>query len=225
MDLIVSLPKNDIDMAVAAADAGAAALKVHMNVAHAASGTGFGTYREEVATVKAIIDAVGVPVGLMPGADPADLPEPGELLELCDYGLDFLDIYAHHMPLWFLDLPLKLVPALAAAEDDWEIYRAAGWHNAIPGGANRVHMVEASITPKAEYGQPFTYYDLARLKALHDYIDLPLLVPTQKAITPDDARKIVDAGIGAVMIGAVVTGTTADSIAEATAAFRKALST
>ena len=44
MDLVVSLPRNDVELATAAANAGANALKVHMNVAHRASGTHFGTY-------------------------------------------------------------------------------------------------------------------------------------------------------------------------------------
>jgi len=224
VDLIVSLPKNDIEMAKAAVEGGAAALKVHMNVSHAASGTGFGTYAEEAETVRGIIDAVDIPVGLMPGADIAELPEPKELLALADAGLDFLDIYAGHMPLWFLDLPLKLIPAFSSLEGDWEVFRAAGYMNLVPGGPSRIEMVEASVCPKDQYGQPFNYHDFSVLRALRDYIDTPLLVPTQKAITPEEGRRIIDAGIGSLMIGAIVTGTTAESIGEATALYRKVLS-
>lgn len=223
MDLIVSLPKNDIDMARAAAEAGASAIKIHMNVRHDASGTGFGTFAEEEDAVRAIITAMDIPVGLMPGADPAALPEMEELWSLAKAGLDFIDIYAHHMPLWFIDLPLRLIPAFSDLTGYSEQYRAAAHLYSSSQAPNRIWMIEASITPKDEYGQPFTYLDFSRLRALQGDIGLPLLVPTQKAITPDDATRLADAGIGALMIGAIVTGDSTELIADATARYRHAL--
>ena len=41
--VVVSLPANDLDLARAALDAGAQAIKVHCNVWHRASGHTFGT--------------------------------------------------------------------------------------------------------------------------------------------------------------------------------------
>src|SRR6188508_1992560 len=114
MELIVSLPRNDVELAKAAAESGAHAVKVHMNVRHDASGTGFGSYAEEHETVREIIKAVKIPVGLMPGADPANLPAQDELNSLAAAGLEFVDIYTHHMPLWFLELPLRLIVALGS---------------------------------------------------------------------------------------------------------------
>src|SRR5207237_10168995 len=112
MELVVSLPRNDVELARAAEQAGAQALKVHMNVHHHASGTRFGSLADEHERVREIIAAVKVPVGLMPGADPAKLPTADELTSLASAGLNFLDIYTNHMPLWFLDLPLRLILAL-----------------------------------------------------------------------------------------------------------------
>ena len=88
---------------------------------------------------------------------------------------------------------------------------------------NRFSMCEASIFNPKDYGTPFTFSDLRRLRILQEYVDVPLLVPTQKAITPYDAKWLVRSGTGGLMIGAVVTGKTADSIAAATAAYRKAI--
>jgi hypothetical protein len=177
MLLIVSLPRNDLDLARAAAEAGADYVKVHMNVEHRASGTRFGTFAEEVDTVRSIMRGINKPVGLMPGADPGALPTNDELAQLHADGLAFVDIYTHHMPLRFLDLPTSLRLVVA-----------------------------------------FSHF-----RILQEYVDVPLIVPTQNAITPADAVWLARDGVAGLMIGAIVTGTTANSIAAATAAFRCAI--
>ena len=221
MKLIVSLPKNDMEMALAAAENGADAVKLHMNVEHRASGTRFGSYEEEHDAVSAIAAALSCSVGLMPGADIASLPSRRELLELHEQGIDFLDIYTHHMPLWFLDLPHKLIVALSQFDGFVEpaFYMS---HVYWPRGANRnrIFMVEASIAKPEEYGSPFSFHDARRLRILQEYVDAPMLVPTQKHITPEDARWLVRTGTGGLMIGSIVTGNTAQSIGEATARYR-----
>jgi hypothetical protein len=221
MEIIVSLPRNDVKLARAAVEAGAHALKLHMNVRHDASGTQFGSFAEEEGRVREILAAVEVPVGLMPGADANHLPTAQQLTALAEAGLSFVDIYAHHMPLWFIDLPLKIVVALDRFDGFVEppyYYSRLMWPPEK--NQNRIWMCEASIFPKDEYGTPFTFADYRRLRILQEYIDTPILVPTQKRITPDDARWLKRTGTAALMIGAVVTGDTAESIAEATRAYR-----
>jgi hypothetical protein len=224
MELIVSLPQNSVELARAAADNGADALKVHMNVTHAASGTVFSSFGQEAAAVREIIRAVDIPVGLMPGADFNALPTFDELNSLAGDGLDFVDIYTHHMPLWFIDLPLKLVVAFSSFDSLVEpVYYTTHFYWPPEAGANRIWMAEGSIFTRDEYGQPFTYHDFRRLRILQEYVDVPLIVPTQKAITPEDAVWLKRTGTGALMIGAVVTGLTADSLAEATKRYRAAI--
>jgi hypothetical protein len=224
VELIVSLPRNSAELARAAAESGATALKVHMNVRHDASGTHFGTFAEEAEAVRAVIGAAKCPVGLMPGADPATLPSRDELLALHGAGLSFLDIYAHHMPLWFLDLPLGLIVALSDFDGFVEPpYYTTHFVWPPESQASRFWMCEASIFEPEDIGQPFTFADYRRLRVLQEYVDIPLLVPTQKYITTDDAQWLKRTGTGGLMIGAVVTGRTAESIAAATAAYRKAI--
>lgn len=224
MQLIVSLPGNKVELARAAAEAGADALKVHMNVLHHASGIEFGSFAEEAPRVRDILAAVKCPVGLMPGADPALLPTRAELESLQPAGLDFIDIYAHHMPLWFVELPFRLIIALAHFDGFVEPpYYTTHFIWPPESQKNRFAMCEASIFPHEEYGEPFTFYDYRRLRVLQEYADVPILVPTQKHITPDDAKWLKRTGTGGLMIGAVVTGTTAESIAKATAEYRKAI--
>jgi hypothetical protein len=224
MKLIVSLPRNDREMAQSAVENGADAVKLHMNVEHRASGTRFGSFRDEQAIVSEIASELSCSVGLMPGAEIASLPSAAELTELHAAGVDFLDIYARHMPLWFLDLPHKLVVALSEFDGHVEpaFYMS---HVYWPRGANRnrIFMVEASIAKPEEYGQPFTFHDARRLRILQEYVDAPLLVPTQKNITPEDARWLVRTGTGGLMIGSIVTGNTAESIGQATARYRSVI--
>ncbi|MDQ3022922.1 MAG: hypothetical protein M3R04_00855 [bacterium] len=224
MELIVSLPRNDMDLALAAAQGGAHALKLHMNVRHDASGTSYGSFAEEADIVRRIIGAVKIPVGLMPGADPANLPTQDELSSLASAGLDFIDIYSDNMPLWFLELPLRLIVALRSFDGFLEppYYQTHFmWPPEL--NKNRIAMCEASIFPKEDYGKPFTFHDLRRLRILQEYIDAPMVVPTQKAITPYDATWLKRGGTAALMIGAIVMGDTADSIASATEAYRDAI--
>jgi hypothetical protein len=224
MELIVSLPRNEVELAVAAARNGATAIKVHMNVEHRANGTLFGGFAAEAETVRAIMRAVEIPVGLMPGADPACLPSNIELEQLAADGLSFLDIYSHHMPLRFIDLSLKLVVAFSQFDGFVEPMFFQTHMTWPPGeGRNRIWMAEASICKPEDYGTAFTWHDFRRLRIMQEYVDCPLLVPTQKAISPEDAQWLKRVDAGGLMIGAIVTGNTADSIGAATAAYRRAL--
>jgi hypothetical protein len=224
MELFVSLPRNEVALAKAAAANGANAIKVHMNVEHRASGPGFGSFAEESKAVLEIIGAVDIPVGLMPGAGPEQLPSPAELTQLAKAGLDFVDIYTHHMPLWFIDLPLKLILAFHEFDGLTEPpYYCTHFPWPPESNRNRIYMAEASFMTPEDYGKPFTYADLRRLRIFQEYVDAPMLVPTQKRITPQDAVWLQRSGAGALMIGAVVTGQTAESVGTATAAYRAAL--
>ena len=218
MQLIVSLPRNDLALAKAAEAAGADAVKLHMNVEHRASGTRFGSYSEEQENIRAIIAAVKCEVGLMPGTLQS-LPTAAELTDLGKGGLQFIDIYAEHLPLWMLEVPLRLIVAVS---HDYADDFLGGMLQSIE-LPSTVSMLEASITRPEDYGTPFTMIDLLRVLELREATGLPLLVPTQKAITPDDARRLAALEIDALMIGAIVTGDSADSIAAATERYRRAI--
>ena len=84
-------------------------------------------------------------------------------------------------------------------------------------------MVEAAVVPHQEYGLPLNLYDLGVYGYICEITDLPVIVPTQKAIRPDEVTMLADAGISALMIGAIVTGSTPDSIEKVTAEYRQAI--
>jgi hypothetical protein len=212
--LLVSLPRNDPELARAAAGAGADALKVHINVHHDASGTHFGSFAEERSSLRAILAAVEIPVGLMVGAETVAGQE--EVEQARRMGFDFLDAFAHQMPAWMLAVAGMAKMSAIDASYDTECIAAL----AVAGA----DMVEAAIIPHEGYGQPLTVADLAAYQRVRAATDLPIVVPTQRRITPDDLPVLIHkTGAGAVMIGAIVTGNDAAGIGDTTAAFRRAL--
>jgi len=220
MKLSVSLPDNELELAQAAAAGGADAVKVHMNVVHRASGAAFGGFAEERGRVLKVIAEAGLPVGLMPGQE--RLPAATELQELADAGLSFLDIYAHHLPASYLPLAAKLdlIPAIDRfySEELLEALTGLRWC-----GKRVAAMLEAAIVPPEDYGTPLSALDAAHYHALAEASEVPLLIPTQKAITPDDLPAIAGKNIGGIMIGVIVTGRTAGGLQAVTAQFRRAL--
>ena len=53
---------------------------------------------------------------------------------------------------------------------------------------------------------------------------MPILIPTQKDIRPNQVGSLKKAGAAGITIGAVVTGLEVQSLSEATAAFSEAIS-
>jgi hypothetical protein len=211
--LIVSLPANAPALAQAAAEAGADALKVHINVRHEASGTVFGSLAEEEEKLEGIL-ALGLPTGIVPGVA-ASLPSPDDMHQLEAMGVDFFDLYDHDMPLWLARwqgmtrgiAASHTTPAESIAEFD-----GMGFE-----------LLEAAIIPHDGYGQPLTAADLAVYRRVRRATKLPMIVPTQRAIQPEDVPMLAGLGVNAIMIGAIVTGREPASVARATDRFAAAL--
>ena len=212
--MIVSLPANDPALARAAAEGGADILKVHIRVHHAASGTQFGTLNEERDRLRAIIEAFPGPVGIVAGAE--ETATPLEMAELARLGIDFFDLYAAHMPAWMWRV--TGMGKAVALDSTYTIHQAIALENL------GVDLIEAAIIPHAGYGKPLSVADLAAYRDLHDTVDLPIIVPTQRAIKPEEVTLLTgECGLQGLMIGAIVTGTTASEIESATRQYKQAL--
>ncbi|MEP0814273.1 MAG: hypothetical protein HRF49_06360 [bacterium] len=213
--MIASLPANDAALAKAAAGNGADMVKIHLNVTHRASGTLFGGWNEEKPRIQAVLDAVNIPVGVMPGSEVVAGRE--DWNEMLDAGISFFDIYAHHMPAWMWRLPIKKMPAIA------EIPSSPVLMNICRGAYNSAaDWLEASIINPEDYGKPLNAEDLAKYRWICECVDTPVVIPTQKAISPLDLPALAEAGVAAIMVGKIVTGDTVASLGKAVAEFRKA---
>jgi len=208
--LIVSLPRNDPALARAAAGAGADALKVHVNVRHAASGTRFGSLDDEDADLAAVLDT-GLPTGLVPGED--DMVSREEVPRLHRFA--FLDAYITRLPLYLYDAGVPVIPAIP------HDYPAGALRSldALPG-----EWLEAALVAPEGYGLEPVADDLVSLKRLGATTGRRLIVPSQRAIQPEDlGRYFAIPHVWAAMIGVVVTGRTPKTIGRATEEFRRAL--
>ena len=210
--LIMSLPKNDPDLCRAAFDAGADAVKVHVNVTHRASGTAFGSLSEERPALEAMLRKRTGPMGLMLGGS----LEQVALDATAARGLPFSfhSVYAHHMPAFALGGGVPLMAACDGAYSLEEIRR-------MP--ALGCDVLEASVISGGEYGQMLSMRDLLRYGVLAEAVSVPVVVPTQRAVRPDEVGALIRTGVKGLMIGAVVTGTELSSISRAVSAFRKAI--
>ncbi|MDQ2731359.1 MAG: hypothetical protein M3Y56_06850 [Armatimonadota bacterium] len=216
MTLAVSLPANDVALARAALAGGAEALKVHINVRHSATGIQFGSVEEERTNLEAILETAGdTPVGIVTGHQTPLTRDEHDLLQ--SMGFDFLNLHAHDIPVWaWLD---DTFPKLVAVDESYTSDDLIALNLLSPDG------VEAAVIPNAGYGHALNVRDLARYQMLYDILDWPMVVPTQRQILPDEVPALDAIGVRGLTIGAVVTGMEADSIREATAAFRRAMDT
>lgn len=215
LKLWVSLARNEVDLARAAIDAGADAIKVHIAVDHYASGTHFGSLEEEREKIAQIIEvASGKPVGIVPGDSCEVVPQ--NLDVLAELGVSFVSIYAHHCPAHWLSSRPPLPIALAPYHD----FPKELIPDLFRTGAS---ILEASVMPHERYGQPVTAADLAVYYFLRKQTSLPIVVPTQLKWTPRDIPALVATGVDALMLGAVVTGDTSQGIFKAVKSFRKAI--
>lgn len=212
LTLIMSLPRNDPDWCKAAFEAGADAVKVHINVTHRASGTVFGSLSEESHAFEAMLNQRSGPMGLVLGGSLEQAAR--DALAVRDLPFSFHSVYAHHMPAWALG---SGVPLMAACDGSYSLDEISR----MP--ALGCDVLEASVIPGNEYGQALSMRDLIRYSAISGAVSVPVVVPTQRAIRPDEVGALIRAGVKGLMIGAVVTGRDQASIARAVAAFRKAI--
>jgi len=211
--LLVSLPKNDPEMALAALESGAKGLKVHVNVDHFASGTHFGPFeaeREAISAICHLARQAGANVGVVPGGG-GRFASPEDFKGLAATGIDYFDAYPADTPAWVF------------AQEDLDVMLAA-YHGYAPEQFARFEklgmtLCEASILGHEDYGKPLSALDLALYAELTSVLTVPVIVPSQKKIEPADLPVLRRTGVRGLLIGAIVTGRDVRSLAAATRSF------
>lgn len=215
--LVVSLPSNNLELAKAALEGGAQAIKVHCNVWHRASGHTFGTYAENRDFLRELIALCGeIPVGLVPGAAEAFISRE-ERLELEEMGLGFFSAYSRYLPCHMMES--RVLTKMVAIDSDY----TQGTLDAVRD--SDIDVLECSIQPGENYGADLCYADILRYSDIAAKTGKPCLIPTQRNIRPSEVRHLYQAGCKAIMIGAIVMGKEpgAEQVRTATAAFREAV--
>lgn len=203
--IAVSLARHDMALAEAARDAGADALKLHLNAYHRASGTNFGSFNEERSFFEEVA-TLGLPLLVMAGQE--SVPTAEEMDALADLGFEGFNLYFAHMQPHLLASKLRPMPAMADTSTDEDLARM----NALPGA-----IIEASITPFSAYGTLLDAADLAAYRTIVQKSAAPVIAPSQKRFVPDDMARLADAGIGGALLGVIVTGDTPETLRDAVA--------
>jgi len=214
--LLVSLARNDAELARAAMRGGAHGVKVHINVEHFASGTKFGSLEEEHENLARIVEVVREKdgsIGIVPGGNP--FASQDDFAQLSEMGVDYFDAYPADAPAWTL------------AQKDLDVMLAA-FHGAEISTLQKLEtlgmtLCEASIMHHDDYGKDLSALDLARYAELAQNLKSPIIIPSQKKIVPRDVEALKATGARALLIGAIVTGRDADSVEAAARAFSKVL--
>lgn len=215
--LVVSLPANDLELAKAALEGGAQAVKVHCNVWHRASGHTFGTYEENKEFLRKLIELCSdVPVGLVPGGEDAFVSAE-ERKELEAMGLKFFSSYSHHLPCHMMES--ETLSKMVAIDYTYTEATLDAVRN------SDIDVLECSVQRGENYGTDLNYADILRYSDIAAKSGKPCLIPTQRKIKPSEVKHLYNAGCKAVMIGAIVMGKEpgADEVRSVTRAFRDAV--
>ncbi len=211
--LLVSLPKNDLELARVALESGAQGLKVHVNVEHFASGTRFGPLAKERETLAQITDLArefGASVGVVPGTL-ENFASPDDFQTMAQIGIDYFDAYPADAPAWTFeqrDLDVMMAAFHGGDLDEFAGFEALG-----------MTLCEASILGHESYGKPLSGLDLAKYRALAQRLSVPIIVPSQKKIVPADVPALQKTGVKGLLIGAIVTGRDAQTLETAVRSF------
>lgn len=215
LTLIVSLPKNDVELAKASIEAGADVIKIHINVEHRASKTRFGSFNEELEQIDKITKLCresNIPYGIVAGGN-NEIPME-EIEKIINKGFKFISLYDKHMnPLIMKKDILKMV----AIDNEYDIEYVKAYDSL------KIDILECSIMNPETYGQPLTVREILQYKSIRNSTSKPIVIPTQRNVTPEQSLLLQEIGMNAIMIGAIVTGKTAESIYEATQKFRQAI--
>lgn len=213
--LIVSLPANDVELAKIAIDCGADVVKCHINITHA-SGREFGTLGENRDVFEKILE-LGVPLGLVPGAQQAMITE-HEVDEAREMGIAFLNADISAARPYLTKPGLEFVPSVGGDQAE----RLSNWLpmlNAYPG-----KWIEASAVGIEGHAKPVRLQDLLGLRHMGQTVHRRIIVPSVRTMEPSDVPYLFDiAEVWALMTGVYVVGDTPESVASATKKFRAAI--
>ncbi|MBS5937042.1 hypothetical protein [Clostridium sp.] len=215
LTLIVSLPANDVELAKAAIEAGADMVKIHLNVEHRASKTRFGSLQEELENVKAIrnlCNTHNISLGIVAGGH-NEIPM-SEIDGIMENGFEFISLYDKHMnPL----IMKKDIYKMVAIDDNYDIELVKVYDSLS------IDILECSIMDPKTYGEPLTVREILQYKSIRNSTNTPIVIPTQRKITPEQSLILQEIGINGIMIGAIVTGKTKESIYKSTLEFRETI--
>jgi len=197
--LIASLPKNSTSLAIQAEEAGADAVILNIDGDESATPSHFGSYDLHDAYINDVISTVSVPCGLFIGGGRVLTDDYWE--RIMSSSFSFIEMYAHHMPLFVLcDDRVKKIAAIATGYILEQVRQLSQLES--------LEAIDVATVPSQARGSPFNLLDFSTLGVISNLAAKPLLLRAQKKVTRADIEKIVSLGIrGLVIDPCILSGT------------------
>jgi len=200
LTLIVKLPENTAEMAKAAEASGAGAICLN--------------YSEDKDTLRDIIDAVKIPVGM---SLDENILTSSEMKDFKKLGFDFIDIPSNDAP----DHLLKMggFGRILALDPDY------GGLDLTRLSDRPIDGLDAAVIMPEDWGKDLTVGDLQQYITIAMSTTLPVIVPAQKSIRASEIPIIWDTGAKGIMIGENIIGDNVQSMKAVIKEYRSAIET
>jgi hypothetical protein len=208
--LIANLPKNSTSMAVRAEEAGADAIMLNIEGDEINSPGHFGSYELHNAYIKDVISTVAIPCGIFVGGAKPLTPEYWETI--VSAGFSFVDMHAHHMPLFVgNDRRIRKVLAISAGYILEQVR--------ILSEMDGTDAVEVAVVPYQARENPFTALDLATLTLICGLSTKPVLLRTQKQVRHSEIPALMSLGVRGLVIDPCILSGAEEAYRDEIAAF------
>lgn len=213
MALVVSLASNSPELAQAALEGGADALRLPLNAMDPYTGSGIGSYQSERTALLRTVNAVSdIEKGIHAGSKRT--LSTYELDLLADMGLSFFSIDAVNMPVnMFYYEKMRLMLGL----------RGLASEEALMANHLLVDYVEECPEGVKGVDQYLSVAELLRFTLLTRKLKVPLAVSTTVPFAPNDVKLLARAGVKILILTPRITGRLPETVASVTHEFRYAI--
>jgi hypothetical protein len=211
--LLADLYANSRDLARCAEDGGADAVLLHLNES-SSQGARFGGLEIEEDSIKECLTEARVPFGLTIGD--ARLLTIDEWERCIGLGFAFVNMFAHHMPLFVLkDDRIAKILSIGPGYLLEQIKAMSEF--------KELSALITSITSAQGYGGNLNVLDVTTVKLIVALSKRPILFPTQRLVRFEDVPILKNLGAKGIVLTSVAYGNSADSLKESLAGFRQAI--
>ena len=211
--LIVSLARNDPELAKAAIAGGADAVLLHLNRDVHEAGVTFGDLAAERQTIQGVASVAGdTPWGVDLGNQGMLSQE--DLKALIDLGVDFVSADASNAP-----APLLLaenIGRIVALSRDLSPYLLRTVNELS------IDAVELSPLDRSD-GSTLSILDVMKYRQFADLIRQPVIATSQAGLKPDDVRILREIGFQGLLLDAATAGADPATVEQTTRAFHQAI--
>lgn len=207
MKILVSLPKNSIELAQAVLAAGADGVKVHLNAFHRASGSKFGSFEEERPFLEELSSLKSDRFGsfskyIMVGQE--TLPTAQEIFSLSKMGFEGFNLYLKDARPHLFNQGLRPILAVDHHYSKEDVLRIC---------EDKSAWIEASVVPFENYGTPLQEEDLKRYRQIVEWSQgREVIIPSQKKLLSKDFPALKGTGAYALLLGVLAIGSTPDQM-------------